>query len=500
MIVDAIELEEGTRLQADVCVVGAGAAGITLALDLARAGQTVCLLESGGLTEELETQGLYEGEMAGIGDVGLTDCRVRQLGGTTNRWAGWCRPLTAEVFRPRAWMPLAEWPIEPDEMRPWYVQAQRTCEIGALEYDADVLAERAGKALLPLASPADHAMYQYSPPTRFGEVYRQALEETEGLAVYLHANLVEIETSEAGAQVTGIQCSTLDGKRIRCEAARYVIALGGVENARALLAAQDRRGLGDGREHLGRYFMDHPHFYKGGYILLPDALDLDLYLRRVTVSTEDELGDGPRSVQTRAAISLSPQAQAEHELPAMAITLRSVDFDAHQDDTGPLPSQAILDVVRGSPSSRLLGLDIRAEQRPDPESRVTLLDEVDALGMPRLKLDWRIGPEDHAGYTRSLALLGAALGRAGLGRLWMPLDEDDTYDPSRYIGGCHHMGTTRMSDGAADGVVDAQCKLHGVDNLYVAGSSVFPSAGFANPTLTIVALAHRLAHHLGGLS
>ena len=82
----------------------------------------------------------------------------------------------------------------------------------------------------------------------------------------------------------------------------------------------------------------------------------------------------------------------------------------------------------------------------------------------------------------------------------MPLDEDDTYDPSRYIGGCHHMGTTRMSDGAADGVVDAQCKLHGVDNLYVAGSSVFPSAGFANPTLTIVALAHRLAHHLGGLS
>ncbi|MFN3197741.1 MAG: GMC oxidoreductase [Bradymonadia bacterium] len=497
MIRDATELEQGARLEADVCIVGAGAAGITLARDLGARGLTVLLFESGGQAEEPETQDLYAGEMTGVGDVGLTDCRLRQFGGTTNRWAGWCRPLDPEVFEARAAAPLGAWPIAHADLVPWYKQAQRTCEIGAFQYDVDHVLAETGKPLLPLAAPADHVFYQYSPPTRFAEVYGPELEQSPTITVYLHANLVDLDFE--GAAVSGLQLRTLSGVAFTATARQYVLALGGLENARMLLAARGGQGVGNERDQVGRYFMDHPHFYVSGYMLVRDQPNLDLYLRRTRISTTDDFDPEPREVSVKAALTLTSEARAAHDLMPVAITLRSIELDDALEATGTLSPQAIIDVSKVSPDVRVLGLDIRAEQSPDPESRITLLDTTDALGMPRMQLNWQVGQPDHVQYTQTLRLLGAALGQSGIGRLWMPLDEEELFKPRRYIGGCHHMGTTRMAAEPANGVVDGECRVHGVDNLFMAGSSLFPSAGFANPTLTIVALAHRLAEHIGGL-
>jgi len=502
MFADARDFADGELLSADICIVGAGAAGITIARDLIGSGLRVVLLESGGEERESETQWLYRGSSTGLHAAAMSFCRLRLFGGTTNHWAGWCQPIESGVFEAREGVARG-WPVDSQSLLPWYQKAQATCGLGAFEYEAGPVARRSDKPILEIdSSRVSQVLYQYSEPRRFGPHYRKELENATDLAVYLYANLVDIRMTESGDAVERVDCATLEGIRFGVKADRFVLALGGIENARVLLASRSQNPNGVGNDHdlVGRYFMEHPHFYNAAGMAVRSGLDLSFFTDRHEAATHDELH--PDGVRTRlmAALAIAPEMCAREQLLNITFQLVSLseeDAEEYGDAAGIDRIGALIDPGR-SDAVKPYFINVRAEQRPLRDSRVSLEDRVDELGMPRATLHWKVGDQDLADIRRSLELLGAELGRNGIGRLWLPFSDDNEglYPIDGIRGGCHHMGTTRMGDSPEEGVVDSDCRVHGLDNLYIAGSSVFPAAGSANPTLTIVALAHRLAAKL----
>lgn len=490
MILDARTLENNTLIAADVCIAGAGAAGITLARELRHSGFRVVVLESGDLRPSQATQDLYAGSVDGI-DYSLTESRLRYFGGSTNHWSGWCRPLDPEDFATRSWLPRSGWPLTREELEPFYLRAQSICQIGEpLGFDADRIASLVGKPLLPFdPERVQTIVYFLSPPTRFGTLYRDELASAGNVIVYLNANLVNIRLAPMGGAVESFECATLSRVSFRVLAARYVLALGGIENARALLASngQEPAGVGNQNDLVGRFFMEHPQSATSwsAFILASSEMDLAFYTTTWLLS----------DVSSVPAIRLAPQLRAKEGLAGMAVFLGEVEFREAAPFMGEFPAERLWALLRSANPPRLLSASLRAEQPPLPDSRVTLRSDRDALGIPRVNLHWSISLSDVAGMRRSLELVASEIGRIGLGRLWMPLDASGEFR-TELEGAAHHMGTTRMGVSPTEGVVDSNCRVHGLANLYVAGSSVFPTGGFANPTLTIVALALRLAEHL----
>ncbi|MPY87347.1 MAG: FAD-binding protein [Luteitalea sp.] len=491
MILDARELADSAVLTADVCIAGGGAAGLTLGLSLRNKGLTVCILESGGYEPDNAVQALYQGTMSGIKTWELDKCRMRLLGGTTYHWEGLCRPFVPEDFTARAYIPGSGWPVTYEDIVPFYRRAHRTLGLGGFDYDARALSERLQFPLLLADSDVvEPRFYQLSPPVRFGTRYRTDLNEAPDVHVYLHANVVDIRLTAAGGPVSHFECKTLEGTSFRVEAQRYVLALGGLENARVLLAsnAQQSEGIANGSGRVG-YFLEHPHYYRC-IALLTKPSDLRFYRRnRVDIPVDGQ----SQLVDVYGGFGLSAAVRAGAGLPDFTATLEPAALE--EADTGRLPAKTMQALtVSGAGRPELLRLSLQTEQTPTPESRMTLGNEVDALGMPRIDLHWTIRSDDNEALCRAAELLGVELGRAGLGRAWVPL-QDQRFAWIRNAG-CHHMGTTSMSADASLGVVNARCQAHDVENLYIAGSSVFVTGGACNPTLSIVALAHRLADHL----
>ena len=486
MFLDADTLKE-TALEADVCIAGAGAAGMTLALDLRASGLSVILLESGGFRREAQTQRLSDGRMIGINTWNLRSMRVRALGGATGHWEGWCRPLMPHDFEVRDYIPNSGWPIRYEDLLPWYARACETLEIGPFQWNAEARAKAMGTAVLPTGAAIDHRYYQFSPPTRFARVYGGALEKAEHVRVIAHANVTDIRLDENGARVQSFTCRTLAKTEFHVRANRYVLALGGIENPRVLLAARSQQphGVANASDVVGRYFMEHPHYYGSVGLVHAAKRDLSFYTR---MPSDLKRANGT-AVRVMGAFGLAADVARRERLLNFSAAFHPVKADA---ETGVLTSaqmQAL--VTRGTAGYQAAQLAIRAEQSPLAESRVTLTNDLDPLGMPRAALDWRIAPEDDVQLRRALVLLGGELGASGIARAWIP------GDASRFVWrpspGGHHMGTTRMGTDPATSVVNADCRTHQVENLYIAGSSVFPTGGEANPTLTIVALAHKLA-------
>jgi choline dehydrogenase-like flavoprotein len=509
MLTDARTLAEGTTIEADVCIAGAGAAGMTIAMDLRGSGLSVVLLESGGAERDDETDALSNGRMTGIDTWDLRRMRIRALGGTTGHWAGWCRPLMPQDFERHDYIPYSGWPLKYTDLVPWYRRACRTLEIGEFEWDADNRADATGKRLLPVSSAIDQRYYQFSPPTRFGRVYGPVLERAEDVRVLTFANLTDIRLGPSRDRVDAFVCRTLGGTGFRVHAGRYVLALGGVENARVLLASRSQQpeGVANGHDVVGRYFMEHPHYYRSVDAVYGSALDLTFYRRGDSGWTRP---DGT-PVQMLGAVGLSAAVSRRERLLNFsatfqapgAVTPTSSPFLAPGvvASSSPPPQPELLPpvaaqtlVTRGQVGFETSLLTVRAEQSPLPDSRITLSDEVDALGMPRAALDWRIAPNDDMQMRRAMVVLAHELGAAGLARLRVP--GDATRFVWRQDPGGHHMGATRMGRDPALSVVDANCRTHEVRNLYVAGASVFTTGGDSNPTLTIVALARRLADSL----
>ena len=499
MVQDARTLESDEVLEADICIAGGGAAGITLARELRGSGAEVLLLEAGPESRDEDHQTLYEGETSGEADASqLKNSRLRAFGGTTGHWSGWCQALEPIDFESRDWIPRSGWPLDRETLDPFYRRAVDYVEIGASEWDASTIMERAGRALLPFdETHATSVLYQYSPPTRFGEAYGDDLEAADNVEVYLHANVVHIALNANGDAVERLECETLEGNSFTAEADEFVVAMGGLETPRMLLASNDRKsdGIGNDHGHLGRYFMEHIHIYGGALLAADASTDFSTYRGRQTVETRDEDHPDGREADVEIGFGLPESVRRDEQLQAMTVMIRSAEFESDPGGVDPIRASQIRDTLMPGDEGKLFELDLRAEQRPLRRSRITLTDETDALGVPRMEFAWHVSEADFEHMRRSLQHIAAAFGELGIGRLWYP---NNPYEKwlEQLRGGAHHMGTTRMSARPEKGVVDADCKVHGVDNLYVGGSSIYPSVGAANPTLTLVALAIRLADHL----
>jgi choline dehydrogenase-like flavoprotein len=485
LLYDAREVPPGTVVEREVCVIGAGAAGITLALELGGAPFRVALLESGGFEPEPATQDLYRGVVYGRAYHPLHEARTRRFGGSTNCWMGMCRPLEPIDLEPREWVPHSGWPFGFATLRPFYDRAQRVLGLEGYVYDGSTWATPE-RPVLPLERGVFETRNFQIVPSRFGQVHRRTVASAANLDTFLHANAVELRPSETGARIESVRVAALEGSRFDVRARVVVVATGGIENARLLLASNQVQpgGIGNAHDLVGRFFMDHPHVTAAAFLPARADLPLDLYHPH-------------RHGRVLNAAVLMPTAEVQRRD-------RVLDFWAVLTSEGALPgferslARVVhgLDGAPGEPASRAVFLLAAGEQAPNPQSRVRLADERDALGMPRVRLEWRLSAIDKRSMLRGHRLLARELARAGLGRLQILLGDDEASWPDDLSGGRHHIGTTRMHDDPRQGVVDANGRVHGLGNLYVAGSSVFPTSGAANPTLTIVALAVRLADHL----
>lgn len=506
MLLDFQQWDGPATVDCDVCIIGAGAAGITLALGLAATAHDVYLIEGGGLEPEADGQALFEGASVGRQQANPGYCRLRYLGGTTNHWQGWCAPLTAADFAARPWVPLSGWPIGAAELEPYYPHAARLCEL--------TVDPGAGDVPDLVAGPSDQvepSHWRLSAPTRFGKVYRDDLRSAANVRVLLHANAERLETAADGSAVLALHARSLSGRRLRVAARNFVLACGGLENARFLLLndAVEPGGLGNRSGLVGRCFLQHIEV-EAGRVVSSVAGEL------ARAFAWHEVGVGPVRFHWRAkpavhqaerTLNWGAAINAQYQHSAGYTAARHLWSDlghgARPGDLGHDVGALLADL--GGLARELydadslpaaLSLKLFGEQAPDPDSRVTLCDDRDALGLRRLRVDWRLSDLDHRSLLAAARCVGAELGRRGLGRLqladWL---REGTW-PEPIWSGCHHMGTTRMADDPTRGVVDRNCRMHTVRNLFVAGSSVFPTGGYVPPTLTIVALAARLAEHL----
>jgi choline dehydrogenase-like flavoprotein len=478
-MIQNLEQMEHTSLKTQVCVVGAGAAGISMALAFDRMGINCVLLEGGGMdfpsADELDLYDARTGEKP----YPVAASRLRFFGGSTNHWGGWSRELDDFDFAQKPYFSAPGWPISKDSLKPYYAQAAEVCEMPQFSKAHNgYYQQHLTEGILDWGTgPFTNKFFVFSPPTRFGTRYEKALKQSNHVRVFLHANATSLILDDN--RILGIRAQSLNGKQLNIEARQTVLAMGGLENARFLLnntSPTFTEGVGNQNDWVGRCFMDHPGF-RPINLLLPDGLK---YKRHAF-----------ENQSVMPVISMTKEALLKEQMNNFCIILaRKKDdqtlppdyrgnqwFSGHQQPAGNYHAQVIF------------------EPSPNRESRVTLIDEPDLLGMKKLKLDWRFNNRDFRSVEKMVQLLIRESGMLGMGRIkWVKQFEEQTV---RAIGGgMHHGGTTRMSAAPTDGVVDVNCAVHGTEGLFVMGNSVFPHVGFSNPTVTIIALALKLCDHI----
>lgn len=496
-------MDNDSLIEGDICIVGAGAAGISMALEWINTPYKVILLEGGGFDYDEKVQELYAGKTTGQRYFPLKAIRLHYFGGTTGHWAGYCSTLDHIDFIKRDWVPHSGWPISRTDLDPFYARAHPYIELGPYEYNINYWQKKDPASVpLPLDENAVWSkMWQFSPPTRFGEKYKDAVVKAKNIHLYTYANVVNIAANEHVSSIKEVTVKNYAGRQHRVKAKYFIVACCSIQNARLLLASnqQARKGLGNDNDLVGRYFMEHVEI-KSAELWLDRPSTAKMYLMDFGIT------------KARAELAISEAKQVEYKILNGTASFAPLDLAKHE--------PAFIDIWNEDKEERekkmqefsknekkaiktegyrSFQLFTRMEQAPNPASRVMLDTEKDSLGVPRAILHWELTPFEKRSLRKIYEIIGREVGRAGIGRVRLMdylRDENDNSWPSFTGGGWHHMGTTRMSDDPKQGVTDANCKVHGISNLFMAGASNFVTAGAPNPTLSLLALTLRLSDHI----
>jgi len=499
------QIESETRLNFDLCILGAGAAGITIAREFTKTKLRVCVLESGGLDFDAAVDGLSEIDDVGRlpGTEGLY--RLRYFGGTTNHWGGHCVPLEPDDFEKHDWIAYSGWPYGYNELHPYYIRAHGVLELGEFDYTPEKIGSALGFKVFPFDQKILATTVSRYNRVRFGLRYGDELDRAKNTTVILYSDVSEVAMADTATDsVRYVAVRSIAGNVFYVGAKYFVIACGAIENARLLLMSNRQRSLGIGNHSdlVGRFFQEHL-WYPSGYIV-PNIRypTLKYYLQEwpygkigvrahlaVPVDKVREL----RIPKFRSEIALESASTAFRSAKRIKSRISVADVTALLSDPVGLGTALRCKMNTPPMGYRLLN---HVEQTPNPDSRITLSKKKDALDRPQPQLKWKLSAQDQDGVIKAQDLIAHEIGRSGFGRMQIELREGANEFLENAAGSGHHMGTTRMDDDPARGVTDKNAKVHYTSNLYVAGSSLFPRCGWPNPTLTIVATSIRLAEHL----
>ena len=471
----------------DVCVVGSGPAGMTVARELAAGGQSVALLEAGSFERSERSQAIYKGQETGLKTwSAIESCRLRYFGGTSNHWSGQCGVLDAWSFAAARHHDLPGWPIERQELMSYLPRALDVLDLGQVDFEPKPIVSKR-------PSRFESTTVHMSRPTRIGPKYRSEVVESNRIDLYLNANLIELQIDAPTAGLprvsAGIVRNYADGSPAQVKASRFVLAMGSIENARLLLNSnrQVKAGLGNDNDWVGRCFMEHLNVQIGRFIVSDAAFfkaNVLLFSPREELMRKHRMSSGtlalapdylpPRYTGRLGGIKEFLRDEACRFETLREYTRRFADYDCG--------GEGIITSL--------------IEQVPDRNSRVTLNSETDEFGERRAHLNWVINDIDRR-TIRTMGLeLAHELLNLDVARVKLSKFITDPEASIELVNHCHQMGTTRMSKDPKFGVVDPDCRVHSLANLYIAGSSVFPTGGGINPTLTVVMQSLRLGQHL----
>ena len=502
MHIDARKLDSNTIIQGDICIIGAGTAGISMALEWINTPYKVILLEGGGFKYDVKVQELNRGKLTGQKYYPLQSTRLRYFGGSTGHWAGYCSPMDPIDFKKKDYVPHSGWPIERKDLDPYYKQADELLGLDTNDYDYEYW-KNVIKDTDPIPLTDDtiwNKIWKFS-TSRFGPQFKDTIENAKNIHLYTYANAVDLKANEDISKIEEITVKNYENKTHKVRAKHFILACGAIQNARLLLASNSQapEGLGNGHDLVGRYFMEHLEIASGEFWSTK-------YLDPLYTFPYGE-------VKVCAELAVTEKAQIEHQILNGTVSFQPLILNRrtkthmetwqHED---PRKAKENMNTSADSQekenegsNDRAFQLYIRMEQAPNPNSRVTLGVEKDELGVPRANLHWELTTLEKRSIRKTIELIAEQAGLFGSGRVkLMEFLQDETVKtlPDNTNGGWHHMGTTRMHDSPTEGVVDRNCQVHGISNLYVAGSGCFTTGGSVNPTLSLVALTLRLSDYV----
>ncbi len=523
-----LDLEEtdaqATPFRAQVCIIGAGVAGNSLAHRLTAAGIKVALLEAGGRNPEERSQSIYNARMARLTHNGTHEGRFRVLGGSSTRWGGQLLPYAAEVLQPSPSMPSFGWPISVDEIDPFYPDAQKLVDADEYPFDATPFLEAFGRPIPPLLSQVPELRARFSKCAPFsrrnlGTTVGKALEEGNSATLYLHANLTELLLSPGGERVEAALVRNYAGTTFRFEADHFVLATGTIETSRLLLASRsvNPKGVGNTHDQVGRYFHDHINLPAATLTGPARKLFMESFgpflFRRTAHTVKFEASpelrerlnllsvmmhfiiDEPEDSGVGVARSLLRSIQRRDVKEAIFRNLPKVPGAFV--DLSKLAYTAKFKKRRHASSGATVDLCIDSEQLPQADTRIRLDEELDHLGMPKTVVDWTVSQHDLKTlrtFARFLRERFHALSIQGIE--WRPEIFDESAEITGITDTYHPMGGCRMGIDPRESVVDSNLTVHGIPNLSLATAAVYPAGGSSNPSLTIIALSLRLADRL----
>jgi choline dehydrogenase-like flavoprotein len=521
MITDFLDCPDGHVFNADLCIIGSGAVGITIAREFLDSHISVIVLESGGYKWEPPTQGLYESEVVGLPHNGTHSGRARMFGGTTALWPGQTLPMDELDFEKRPWVEESGWPIRRADVEPFYRRAERILHLDPIDYAARQWEASQFPAFD--SSLLCARMSQFSPKPNFGVTYRRQLHAARNVQVVLHANAVKLIVNPVADSVRAVAIKSLSGKQGQVKARLYVLCCGGIETPRLLLVSDDveKHGLGNRYDLVGRYFQDHvlsrparmilnrpEHglpflrpFYRNGVSYSPRVV-LSPAVQRKRETLHVCMGFPPRQMASEESPVEAARRVYRRIFKAYKATGLRKDLRLMVAGPREVASAMKRRFVKGEPAAKRDGdvcVELQGECEPNWSSQITLSRNIDSIGVRRVKVDWRLTPLVRHTAIVAVETVDAEFRRLGLGHVdleSLELTRPDTPWSNYFSDMYHHIGTCRMSSDPSKGVVNPDCRMHSVDNLFVGGSAVFPIGGYANSTFTIIALAVRLADHL----